>query len=119
MNAFEKRLRSLKPPPPSAALRERIFGTEAPSRTGRSPRSRLGLPLPWAAALALSTGLAGLLVGRSLPSGSVASDADPASSVTIRIVDAPSQRHVFDLSRPRPAPSLGPWKVNVSIEDEG
>jgi hypothetical protein len=111
MDSFERRLKNLPLAKPSAGLRQRIFAE--PARPAVRPalwhrRSGLG----WAAVLALALGAAGFVLGQY--SDRPASGGPHYASIEVRIVEAASSRHDFDLTA-TPVEFLG-GDVSVRIE---
>ena len=107
MDSFERRLKNLPLARPPAGLRQRIF--VEPVRPALWHR-RIGLG--WAAVLALALGAAGFVLGQY--SDRPASGGSHYASIEVRIVEAASSRHDFDLTT-TPAEFLG-GDVSVRIE---
>lgn len=127
MDSFERRLRSLPPVKPSDSLRDRIFeGSAGHKSTAKRvgpwrPVSRIvfsrRIALGWAAAVALTTGLAGFVLG-DLSGGASPQDLATQSNIEVRIVEAASDRHNFDLTT-TPADFLtGDVRVEVETQQE-
>ena len=110
MDDFEARLKSVPLAKPSADIKRRIFGTE-PSRSRLIGIFRRRIPLGWAAAFALATGIAGMS-GSQMWGGRAAAPLQPV--VHVQIIKALTDRNIFDFTEP--AADFMPGDLTVRIE---
>ena len=114
MDDFEARLKSVPLAKPSADIKRRIFGTE-PGRSRLIGIFRRRIPLGWAAAFALLTGIAGMS-GSRMWGGGAAAPLQPV--VYVQIIKSPSDRNLFDFTIPAEDFMQGELTVNVQAPKE-
>jgi len=119
MDDFEAQLKSLPLARPSEGMRRRIFG-DRPSPLVFWQRQKRGwfvgifsrrIPVGWAAAFALATGIAGMS-GSQMWSGKAAAPLQPV--VHVQIIRSPSDRNLFDFTVP--AEDFMPGEVTVNVQ---
>jgi len=127
MDSFERKLRSLPLAKPSDSLRDRIFGGSAGQE---STAKRVGpwhpasgvvfgrqIALGWAAVVALVTALAGFVLG-NLSGGVSPQGRAMQSNIEVRIVEAASDWHNFDLTTSPTNFLTGDVHVEVETQQE-
>jgi hypothetical protein len=117
MDDFENKLKRLPLAKPSDGLRQNIFGSpqlERPTLFGFPGRR---IAVGWAAVLAIAVGLAGFSMGALLGRRSL-DVASTQTSVEVRIVEATSTAHNFDLTGTSPKFLMGDLNVEVESEKE-
>jgi len=113
MDDFEQRLRMLPVARPSAGLRDRIFASR-PRQTILVRLLSRRIAMGWAAVLVVTAGAAGFALSRLWDAASIHSVRQ--SSIELRIVEAASTRHDFDLTGTKADFLTG--KVSVEIETQ-
>jgi hypothetical protein len=114
MDDFELRLKSIPLAEPPKDMKRRIFG----SRPGGSwfvGIFRRRIPVGWAAAFALATGIAGMS-GSQMWGGGAAAPLQPV--VHVQIIRSPSDRNLFDFTEPAADFMPGELTVNVQAPKE-
>ena len=114
MDDFEARLKSVPLAKPSADMKRRIFGT-GPGLSRLIGVFRRRIPLGWAAAFALLTGIAGMS-GSRMWGGGAAAPLQPV--VYVQIIKSPSDRNLFDFTVPAEDFMPGELTVNVQAPKE-
>jgi hypothetical protein len=110
MDDFELQLKGIRLAQPSGDLKRRVFG-----RGGRVVELfRWRMPLGWAAVLALFAGLLGMYLSQWLRGP------EPASSrmVYVQIIEAPSERNLFDFTEVGSGFMPGDMDVRVKTPEE-
>jgi hypothetical protein len=119
MDSFEKQLARLPLARPSAGLRQRIFGNMNESAARPSWYAvvfRHGVPIAWAASIAIVAGLAGALLTHSLRNGASTVTMMPVeASVTVQLE---SEKNIFDFTRPGAESMYDDIEVAVSVDEE-
>jgi|GEM_PF-3900471 len=119
MDRFEQKLSELPLARPSIDLKQRIFGGMGES-PARSPWfagiARYGVPLAWAASIAVIAGLAGALLTSAPDDSDRPMMMMPAEeSVTVQLE---SERNVFDFSKPGAESMYDDIDVMVTVDEE-
>jgi hypothetical protein len=116
MDSFEDKLKGLRPAKPSPGLRRRIFDRPARRIVLASLVAR-PVGLGWAAVFVLLVGVVGFSLGRHY--GRTSADATAShASVEVRILEAATSQHSFDLTA-MPAEFLsGDVSVEVEAQQE-
>ncbi len=114
MDDFERRLKMLPLAGPTEGMKRRIFG-DRPGRLWFVEVFRRRIPLGWAAAFALLTGIAGMF-GSQPWKTRAAPLLKPV--VHVQIIKSPSDRNLFDFTEPAADWMPGELSVNVQAPKE-
>ena len=109
MDAFENELKRVSLARPSGELRGRIFA-DGPQRSWFANVFSVRIPLGWAAAFALITGLAGMNVAQWGGGGPAPSHRPEA----VYIIQAPSEGNPFDFTES--VADFMPGKLTVKVD---
>jgi hypothetical protein len=90
-------------------MKRRIFGT-GPGRPRITVVFRRRIPLGWAALIALFAGLAGMYIQKWVSGPTPL----PSEMVIVQIIEAPSDRNLFDFTEP--AADWMPGKLSVEAQ---
>ena len=110
MDDFEAQLKRLPLARPSEGFRRRIFG-DKPGGSWFVGLLRQRIPVGWAAAFALATGVAGMS-GSQMWGGEAAAPLQRV--VHVQIIKSPSDRNLFDFTEP--AEHFMPGKLTVNVQ---
>lgn len=113
MDDLEVRLKTLTVPEPSDRLERRIFGGKPPRRLWRKLRD-VRVPLPWAAVLAVATGLAGFSTAQFRPKADRSVSPTGTAVVQVKVVEASAAHHVFDFTET--SQDFLPGNLSVRVE---